>query len=234
LLAAAADHTLSGQFVPAAEQSGLIVDIGAWSSRRVARRWPVVCCGRGAAAPGGNVSVFSCIGGISKLVRHAQNAPAWHPSGGFEVTESVFADEEALATLHKLAALGVYRRSMTLAPATPRSGTARTRCTPSRSIAPSSRKWPPISRGDAGRDHDHDAHALGGWWPGRRTMSQLEFLRARRLRAGILPRASGRGSGHYRFARGAKRQHGQRAARHGLNFGRFDRSVTEFAKLRQL
>jgi hypothetical protein len=68
------------------------------------------------------------------------------------------------------------------------------------------------------------------------TMKQLEISAraALRLRAGILSRAPRTGGGHNRAAAGAGRKYGHPVARHGLISGRFDRSVTGFAKLRQL
>jgi diguanylate cyclase (GGDEF)-like protein len=101
---------LPGEFVPAAEQSGLIVDIGAWVLEAGCAQlaaWHAA----GMAPPrlALNVSVFQLRQpDFPKLVRrtleHAGVAPAQLE---FEVTESVFADEEALATLHRLAAMGI-------------------------------------------------------------------------------------------------------------------------------
>ncbi len=100
-----------GQFVPAAEQSGLIVDIGAWvleAGCAQMAEW----CAAGVAPPrlAINVSVYQLRQtDFPKLVRRALERAGVAPERlEFEVTESVFADEEALATLHKLAALGVY------------------------------------------------------------------------------------------------------------------------------
>ena len=100
-----------GEFVPAAEQSGLIVDIGAWvleAGCAQMAEW----CAADIAPPrlALNVSVFQLRqADFSKLVRHALERAGVAPERlEFEVTESVFADEDALATLHKLAALGVY------------------------------------------------------------------------------------------------------------------------------
>ncbi len=100
-----------GQFVPAAEQSGLIVDIGAWvleAGCTQMAEW----CAAGVAPPrlALNVSVFQLRQAeFPKLVRRALERAGVAPERlEFEVTESVFADEEALATLHKLSALGVH------------------------------------------------------------------------------------------------------------------------------
>ena len=99
------------EFVPAAEQSGLIVDIGAWvleAGCAQMAEW----CDAGIAPPrlALNVSVFQLRqADFPKLVRHALEHAGVAPERlEFEVTESVFADEEALATLHRLAALGVH------------------------------------------------------------------------------------------------------------------------------
>jgi diguanylate cyclase (GGDEF)-like protein len=99
-----------GEFVPAAEQSGLIVDIGAWvleAGCTQMAQW----CAAGIAPPrlALNVSVFQLRqADFPKLVRRALERAGVAPDRlEFEVTESVFADEDALATLHKLAALGV-------------------------------------------------------------------------------------------------------------------------------
>ena len=100
---------IPGQFVPAAEQSGLIVDIGAWvleAGCAQMAEW----CAAGVAPPrlALNVSVFQLRQpDFPKLVRRTLERAGVAPERlEFEVTESVFADEEALATLHKLAALG--------------------------------------------------------------------------------------------------------------------------------
>ncbi len=100
-----------GAFVPAAEQSGLIVDIGAWvleAGCAQMAEW----CAAGVAPPrlALNVSVFQLRqSDFPKLVRQTLERAGVAPGRlEFEVTESVFADEEALATLHKLAALGVH------------------------------------------------------------------------------------------------------------------------------
>jgi diguanylate cyclase (GGDEF)-like protein len=100
-----------GQFVPAAEQSGLIVDIGAWvleAGCAQMAQW----CAAGVAPPrlALNVSVFQLRqADFPKLVRRALERAGVAPERlEFELTESVFADEDALATLHKLAALGVH------------------------------------------------------------------------------------------------------------------------------
>jgi diguanylate cyclase (GGDEF)-like protein len=100
-----------GQFVPAAEQSGLIVDIGAWvleAGCAQMAQW----CAAGVAPPrlALNVSVFQLRqADFPKLVRRALEHAGVAPERlEFELTESVFADEDALATLHKLAALGVH------------------------------------------------------------------------------------------------------------------------------
>jgi diguanylate cyclase (GGDEF)-like protein len=102
---------LPGEFVPAAEQSGLIVDIGAWVLEAACKQL-AAWAAAGVAPPrlAINVSVFQLRqADFPKLVRrtleHAGVVPAQLE---FEVTESVFADEEALATLHRLAAMGIH------------------------------------------------------------------------------------------------------------------------------
>ena len=100
-----------GQFVPAAEQSGLIVDIGAWVLEAACMQmadWSAA----GIAPPrlALNVSVHQLRQtDFPKLVRRALERTGVSPDKlEFELTESVFADEEALATLRRLAALGVH------------------------------------------------------------------------------------------------------------------------------
>ncbi|MBS0387278.1 MAG: EAL domain-containing protein [Proteobacteria bacterium] len=100
-----------GQFVPAAEQSGLIVDIGAWVLEAACAQmaeWAAA----GIAPPrlALNVSVHQLRQtDFPKLVRRALEHAGVAPDKlEFELTESVFADEEALATLRRLAALGVH------------------------------------------------------------------------------------------------------------------------------
>ncbi|HYM28465.1 MAG TPA: EAL domain-containing protein, partial [Steroidobacteraceae bacterium] len=100
-----------GQFVPAAEQSGLIVDIGAWVLEAACAQmaeWTAA----GIAPPrlALNVSVHQLRQtDFPKLVRHALERAGVSPARlEFELTETVFADEEALATLRRLAALGVH------------------------------------------------------------------------------------------------------------------------------
>ena len=100
-----------GQFVPAAEQSGLIVDIGAWVLEAACMQmadWTAA----GIAPPrlALNVSVHQLRQtDFPKLVRRALERAGVSPDKlEFEITESVFADEEALATLRRLAALGVH------------------------------------------------------------------------------------------------------------------------------
>jgi EAL domain-containing protein (putative c-di-GMP-specific phosphodiesterase class I) len=100
-----------GQFVPAAEQSGLIVDIGAWVLEAACTQmaeWTAA----GIAPPrlALNVSVHQLRQtDFPKLVRRALERAGVSPDKlEFELTESVFADEEALATLRRLASLGVH------------------------------------------------------------------------------------------------------------------------------
>ncbi|MGH8252806.1 MAG: putative bifunctional diguanylate cyclase/phosphodiesterase [Steroidobacteraceae bacterium] len=100
-----------GQFVPAAEQSGLIVDIGAWVLEAACMQmadWSAA----GIAPPrlALNVSVHQLRQtDFPKVVRHALDRAGVSPDQlEFELTESVFADEEALATLRRLAALGIH------------------------------------------------------------------------------------------------------------------------------
>jgi diguanylate cyclase (GGDEF)-like protein len=100
-----------GEFVPAAEQSGLIVDIGAWVLE--AGCMQLAEWGAAGIAPPRlalNVSVHQLRqADFPKLVRRALARAGVAPERlEFEVTETVFADEDALATLHKLAALGVH------------------------------------------------------------------------------------------------------------------------------
>jgi diguanylate cyclase (GGDEF)-like protein len=100
-----------GQFVPAAEQSGLIVDIGAWvleAGCEQMAEWSAAKVAPPRLAL--NVSVFQLRQpDFHKLVRRTLERTGVAPDRlEFELTESVFADEDALATLHKLSALGVY------------------------------------------------------------------------------------------------------------------------------
>jgi diguanylate cyclase (GGDEF)-like protein len=101
---------LPGEFVPAAETSGLIVDIGAWVLEAGCAQlaaWSAA----GVAPPrlALNVSVYQLRQpDFPKLVRRAlERAGVEAGRLELEITESVFADEEALATLHRLAAMGI-------------------------------------------------------------------------------------------------------------------------------
>jgi diguanylate cyclase (GGDEF)-like protein len=101
---------LPGEFVPAAEQSGLIVDIGAWVLEAGCAQL-ATWAAAGVAPPrlALNVSVYQLRQpDFPKLVRRTlEHAGVSARQLEFEVTESVFADEEALATLHRLAAMGI-------------------------------------------------------------------------------------------------------------------------------
>ena len=100
-----------GEFVPAAEQSGLIIDIGAWVLEAACAQM-AAWTAAGVAPPrlALNVSVHQLRqADFPKLVRCALERAGVSPDKlEIEITESVFADEEALATLHRLAALGVH------------------------------------------------------------------------------------------------------------------------------
>ena len=98
------------EFVPAAEHSGLIIDIGAWVLEAACEQlaqW----CAEGIAPPrlALNVSVQQLRqADFPKLVRRALERAKVPPDRlEIEITESVFADDEALVTLRRLAALGV-------------------------------------------------------------------------------------------------------------------------------
>jgi diguanylate cyclase (GGDEF)-like protein len=99
-----------GEFIPAAEQSGLIVEIGAWALDTACEQlaqWHA----EGIAPPrlALNVSVHQLRQAeFPKLVRRALDRVGIPPEMlEFELTESVFADEEARVTLRRLASLGV-------------------------------------------------------------------------------------------------------------------------------
>jgi len=99
-----------GEFVPAAEQSGLIVDIGAWVLEAACTQlaeWQAA----GIAPPrlALNVSVHQLRqSDFPKLVRGALDRAGIAPEMlEIELTESVFADEEGRASLRRLASLGV-------------------------------------------------------------------------------------------------------------------------------
>jgi EAL domain-containing protein (putative c-di-GMP-specific phosphodiesterase class I) len=99
-----------GEFVPAAEQSGLIIDIGDWVLDAACvqmAEW----CAAGIEPPrlALNVSVHQLRqADFPKLVRRALERAGLAPERlEFEITESVFADEEARGTLRRLAALGI-------------------------------------------------------------------------------------------------------------------------------
>jgi diguanylate cyclase (GGDEF)-like protein len=99
-----------GEFVPAAEQSGLIVDIGAWVLEAACEqlaRWHAEGIAPKRLAL--NVSVYQLRqADFPRLVRRVLERVGVAPAMlEFEITESVFADEEARQTLQRLAALGV-------------------------------------------------------------------------------------------------------------------------------
>jgi diguanylate cyclase (GGDEF)-like protein len=99
-----------GEFVPAAEQSGLIVDIGAWVLEAACTQM-AEWCAEGIAPPrlALNVSVHQLRqADFPKLVRSALDRAGIAPGMlEIELTESVFADEEGRTALRRLAALGV-------------------------------------------------------------------------------------------------------------------------------
>lgn len=99
-----------GDFVPAAEQSGLIVDIGAWVLETACNQLAIwreqgIAPERLAL----NVSVYQLRQQeFPTLVRRALDRVGVPPEMlEIELTESVFADEDARASLRRLAALGV-------------------------------------------------------------------------------------------------------------------------------
>jgi diguanylate cyclase (GGDEF)-like protein len=99
-----------GEFVPAAEQSGLIVDIGAWVLETACNQLAIwreqgIAPDRLAL----NVSVYQLRQPeFATLVRRALDRVGVPPEMlEIELTESVFADEDARTSLRRLAALGV-------------------------------------------------------------------------------------------------------------------------------
>jgi EAL domain-containing protein (putative c-di-GMP-specific phosphodiesterase class I) len=99
-----------GDFVPAAEQSGLIVDIGAWVLETACNQLAIwreqgIAPERLAL----NVSVYQLRQPeFPTLVRRALDRVGVPPEMlEIELTESVFADEDARTSLRRLAALGV-------------------------------------------------------------------------------------------------------------------------------
>jgi len=101
---------LPKDFVPAAEESGLIVDIGAWALESACHQL-ALWRDKGIAPPrlALNVSVqqlrmpdFASLVGTT-LQRHSLKPQLLE----FEISESVFAEEEARVSLRQLAALGV-------------------------------------------------------------------------------------------------------------------------------
>jgi diguanylate cyclase (GGDEF)-like protein len=176
-----------GEFVPAAEQSGLIVDIGAWvleAGCTQMAEW----CAAGIAPPrlALNVPVFQLRqADFPKLVRRALERAGVAPQRlEFEVTESVFADEEALATLHKLAALGVYLSLDDFGTGYSSLGYLRAHPVQSIKIDRSfiEEVATNVTAATLAETMITMAHALGKKVvaEGVETMSQLEFLRARR------------------------------------------------------
>ena len=100
-----------GEFVPAAEQSGLIVDIGAWVLDAACAQM-ASWCADGVAPPrlAVNVSVHQLRQpDFLKLVRRSlENSGVPPHRMEFELTESIFADEEASSMLRRLASLGIH------------------------------------------------------------------------------------------------------------------------------
>ncbi len=99
-----------GEFIPAAEQSGLIIDIGAWVLETACNQL-AIWREQGIAPPqlALNVSVQQLRQPeFPVLVRRALDRVALPPELlEIELTESVFADEDARQSLRRLAALGV-------------------------------------------------------------------------------------------------------------------------------
>jgi EAL domain-containing protein (putative c-di-GMP-specific phosphodiesterase class I) len=99
-----------GEFIPAAEQSGLIIDIGAWVLETACNQL-AIWREQGIAPPqlALNVSVQQLRQPeFPVLVRRALDRVALPPELlEIELTESVFADEDAGQSLRRLAALGV-------------------------------------------------------------------------------------------------------------------------------
>ncbi|MEH3061533.1 MAG: EAL domain-containing protein [Methylobacterium radiotolerans] len=96
-----------GDFIPLAEETGLIVPLGAWALREACREaatWP------DAIRVGVNVSAVQFRAGLEKAVRDALSASGLAASRlKLEVTESVLMQdaEGTVACLHRLRALGV-------------------------------------------------------------------------------------------------------------------------------
>ncbi|MFO1400919.1 MAG: EAL domain-containing protein [Steroidobacteraceae bacterium] len=99
-----------GEFIPAAEQSGLIIDIGAWVLETACNQL-AIWREQGIAPPvlALNVSVQQLRQPeFPVLVRRALDRVALPPELlEIELTESVFADEDARQSLRRLASLGV-------------------------------------------------------------------------------------------------------------------------------
>ena len=176
-----------GEFVPAAEQSGLIVDIGAWvleAGCAQMAEW----CAAGVAPPrlALNVSVYQLRqADFPKLVRRTLERAGVAPERlEFELTESAFADEEALATLHKLAALGVHLSLDDFGTGYSSLGYLRAHPVQSIKIDRSfiEEVTSNITAATLAETMITMAHALGKKVvaEGVETMKQLEFLRARR------------------------------------------------------
>jgi diguanylate cyclase (GGDEF)-like protein len=101
---------LPKDFVPAAEESGLIVDIGAWALESACRQLALWRdAGIAPARLALNVSVQQLrVAEFADLVSTALQRYDVQPQVlEFEVSESVFAEEEARISLRRLAALGV-------------------------------------------------------------------------------------------------------------------------------
>ncbi len=101
---------LPADFVPAAEQSGLIVDIGTWVLESACRQLAIWRDeGIAPARLALNVSVHQLrVANFAELVRQTLERTGLPPQMlELEVTETVFAEEEARQTLRQLAAMGV-------------------------------------------------------------------------------------------------------------------------------
>jgi diguanylate cyclase (GGDEF)-like protein len=100
-----------GEFVPAAEESGLIVDIGGWVLEAACAQlalWREQNMGPPRLALNVSAQQLKHVD-FPKLVRRALDRHGIPPASlELELTESVFADEAAGATLGRLAQLGVH------------------------------------------------------------------------------------------------------------------------------
>lgn len=102
-----------GEFIPVAEKSGLIVQVGEWVLReacREAKRWQLMGLGGEQGLKiDVNLSVKQLLDGFPDVIQRVlSNTGLETRLLGLEITESIFADRDSMAVLHALKKNGIH------------------------------------------------------------------------------------------------------------------------------